>query len=105
MASTQPDPHEGKVRSVPLPVDDGEVVVAQENMGPEVARGGGEWPPPDVPPEGPAPGTAAGGEAGPDDGDPSRRTAAGTFPPFRDVLREDPLPGGSRSVAPEDDDR
>lgn len=58
MATEEPDPHEDKVRSVPLPTEEGDVVVAQENLSPEVAAGGGEWPDPDTPPRGPAPGSA-----------------------------------------------
>jgi hypothetical protein len=58
MATEEPDPHDDKVRSVPLPTEDGDVVVAQENMNPKVSMGGGEWPDPDSPPTGPAPGVA-----------------------------------------------
>lgn len=59
MADKTTDPHDDKVRTVPLPTDDGagERVIAQENQSPEVAMGGGEWPSTDAPPTGPAPGT------------------------------------------------
>ena len=59
MADQTTDPHDDKVRTVPLPTDDGagERVIAQQNQGPEVALGGGEWPSTDAPPTGPAPGT------------------------------------------------
>jgi hypothetical protein len=59
MADQTEDPHDDKVRTVPLPTDDGtgERVIAQENQSPEVAMGGGEWPSTDAPPTGPAPGT------------------------------------------------
>lgn len=62
MADQSIDPHDDKVRTVPLPTDDGgERVIAQENQSAEVAMGGGEWPSTEAPPTGPAPGTAADG--------------------------------------------
>lgn len=70
MADETTDPHDDKVRTVPLPTDDGagERVIAQENHSPEVAMGGGEWPPTDAPPTGPAPGTGEEpAESGPGD--------------------------------------
>lgn len=59
MADQTTDPHDDKVKTVPLPTDDGvgERVIAQENQSPEVVMGGGEWPSTDAPPTGPAPGT------------------------------------------------
>ncbi|MGH9152853.1 MAG: hypothetical protein ACRD03_10745, partial [Acidimicrobiales bacterium] len=63
MADHSTDPHDAKVRTVPLPTDDaggGERVIAQENQSPEVAVGSGEWPSTEAPPSGPAPGTAGG---------------------------------------------
>lgn len=63
MADHTTDPHDAKVRTVPLPADDaggGERVIAQENHSPEVAVGSGEWPSTGAPPSGPAPGTVAG---------------------------------------------
>ena len=48
-----------RTESVPLEGEDGEYVVDQQNVGPGVERGGGEFPSPDTPPEPPAPGSAA----------------------------------------------
>ena len=96
MAGEQTDPHDEKVRSTPLPTGNGEATVAQENMGPEVAKGGGEWPDPDAAPEDPAPGTDADAETG--GPPPPRRSGAGTFPAFREVLEEDPVAGGAGSL-------
>ncbi len=96
MADDDPNPHDDTVKSVPLPTEEGDVVVAQENQGAEVALGGGEWPSPKAPPTGPAPGVA-----------PDRDEAARpgeveeTFPPIKDTLDVDPVAGGSQSVAPE----
>lgn len=115
MADETTDPHDDKVRTVPLPTDDGagERVIAQENQSPEVAMGGGEWPPTDTPPTGPSPGT---GEERPDhgpgrlpgdtvDGPPGTGAGQGDgFPPVKDVLEADPVSAGSSSV-PEEDGR
>jgi hypothetical protein len=49
-----------RTHSVPLDTDEGEVVIEQENVGPGVERGGGEFPDPHTPPEAPAPGSAFG---------------------------------------------
>jgi hypothetical protein len=79
MADNTTDPHDDKVRTVPLPTDDGagERVIAQENQSPEVAMGGGEWPSTDAPPTGPAPGTGeAPSESGPERRPASARTVA-----------------------------
>lgn len=95
------DPHDAKVRTVPLPADDaggGERVIAQENQSPEVALGSGEWPSTEAPPTGPAPGTAAGDDGVASEAEPAR------FPPVRDVLEADAVAGGSRSVPDEDAD-
>lgn len=98
MAGAHHDPHDDKVASVPLPTDDGDEVVLQENMSPEVGLGGGEWPPTGSPPRGPAPGTAEGG-----DSERGRTAPAGddedeAFPPMKEVLHVDPVSGGSQSV-------
>lgn len=57
MADEDRDPKGDSVRSVPLPGEDGDEVIAQQNMSPEVAAGGGYWPSPTAPPAGPSPGT------------------------------------------------
>lgn len=100
MATHDRDPHEDKVRSVPLPGDeedeDEDVVIAQENQSAEVAAGGGEWPSPKAPSTGPAPGA-----------EPDREEAArpdeveDTFAPIKETLAVDPLAGGARSTPPE----
>ncbi|HET7488158.1 MAG TPA: hypothetical protein VFJ85_09530 [Acidimicrobiales bacterium] len=89
---SQPDPHDDKVRSVPLPDDDR--VIGQENNSPEVAMGSGEWPSPAEPPTGPAPG----GDGDSDDRD---RPAHGAI---REVLEADPVVGGSKSTPADDED-
>ena len=57
-----PDDVSGEVddraRSVELPTEGGEQVIAQQNMGADEATGSGEWPSPGAAPTGPAPGTA-----------------------------------------------
>jgi hypothetical protein len=47
-----------RTESVPLETDDGEVVIEQQNVGPGVEEGGGEFPDPHTPPQQPAPGAA-----------------------------------------------
>ncbi|HET9773326.1 MAG TPA: hypothetical protein VFS16_20710 [Acidimicrobiia bacterium] len=42
----------------PLETEDGVRVPAQQNVGPGVEEGGGEWPDPNTPPQLPAPGAA-----------------------------------------------
>ena len=42
----------------PLETEDGVRVPAQQNAGPGVEEGGGEWPDPNTPPKLPAPGAA-----------------------------------------------
>jgi hypothetical protein len=49
----------------PLETEDGVRVPAQQNVGPGVEEGGGEWPDPNTPPQLPAPGAAEDAE---DDG-------------------------------------
>lgn len=111
MADRETDTADDRVTSVPLPTNVGagaDRVIAQQNQGPEVAAGGGEWPSLDAPPSdaapgGPPPRIATGGrpkgafgdEAG--DGD-------GEFPNMKDVLDADPVAGGSQSTATGDED-
>jgi hypothetical protein len=52
------DPEAPLYSSVPLETEDGVVVVQQQNAGPGVEEGGGEWPDPHTPPRLPAPGAA-----------------------------------------------
>lgn len=61
MADEDRDPKDDSVRSVPLPGEDGDEVIAQQNNSPEVAAGSGRSPSPTAPPTGPAPGTVDGG--------------------------------------------
>lgn len=101
------DPHDDKVRTVALPTDVGDGadrVIAQENHGPGVALGGGEWPSPEVPPAEPAPG-AAGGGASSGRGEATGDDDSGGFPPMRDVLEAEPVAGGSQSVPDDDGDQ
>ena len=42
----------------PLETEEGVRVPAQQNVGPGVEEGGGEWPDPNTPPQLPAPGAA-----------------------------------------------
>jgi len=49
-----------RTHSVPLDTDHGREVIEQENVGPGVERGGGEFPDPHTPPQQPAPGAATG---------------------------------------------
>lgn len=46
----------------PLETEDGVRRPAQQNVGPGVEEGGGEWPDPNTPPRLPAPGAAEGTE-------------------------------------------
>lgn len=99
MADEQRDPHDDKVRSVPLPGEGPDEVVAQENMSPQVGRGGGEWPSPAADPTGAAPGTAG-------DGPGRRRRATGEAvegpPPgsaSQPDLKQDATEGGDRGPA------
>lgn len=100
MSTDQPDPHDDKVTNVPLPTEEGHEVIAQENMSPEVALGGGEWPPTDSPPRGPAPGDAESDHTAAGDAASPRRGGAGEFPPMKEVLHVDPVSGGSQAVPP-----
>ena len=92
--------------SVELEGDDGETGrIAQEPSGPDVERGGGEWPAPGTPPSGPAPGAAG---VTPDRGAPrpvASNTTSGDLsdeidPPegFKDVLDADRERGGSATT-------
>ena len=96
MADDDRNPDDDVARSVPLPTDEGDVVIAQENQSAEVALGGGEWPSPKAPPAEPAPGVA-----------PDREEAARpdeveeAFPPIKDTLDVDPVAGGSQATTPE----
>lgn len=110
MADQQTDPHDEKVKTVPLPPDEADSpnrVIAQENQSSEVALGGGEWPSPQQPPTGPSPGAGSeGSPAGrvPNSGVPAGEGAeAGGFPSMRAALEADPVAGGSQS-APEGDE-
>jgi hypothetical protein len=52
-------PVDDSTRTEPLDLDDGaDVVLEQQNVGREGARGGGEWPDPGAPPSDAAPGSA-----------------------------------------------
>lgn len=103
MATDHPDPHDDKVTSAPLPTEEGHEVIVQENTSPEVALGGGEWPPTDSPPRGPAPGDAESDHTEAGDAAVPRRGGDGDFPPMKEVLHVDPVAGGSQSVPPEDE--
>lgn len=80
MAHQDHDPKAASVRSVPLPGEDGDEVIAQQNQSAEVAAGGGDRPSPTAPPTGPAPGTVDGGAeaARRRDDEPFRQPPAGT---------------------------
>lgn len=101
MADQTTDPHDDKVRSVPLPSNSADAVdgvVEQENQNPEVALGGGEWPSPDAPPTGPAPGTA---EEGPNRERPAGQPIAGPPPGSASEpgLQQDGRSAGDRGPA------
>ena len=106
MAEQRTDPHDAKMRTVPLPAGDGsaggEQVIVQENQSAEVTLGGGGWPSPDTPATGPSPGDW-------DEGDGAAahqevEAGAGLFEPFRDALDADPVAGGSGDVPDDDGD-
>lgn len=102
MADDQRDPHDDKVTTVPLPSDEADGadrVIAQENQSAEVALGGGEWPSPDAPSTGPSPGPTGSGDA-----ERTGREEPGGFTPIKDVLEDEPVAGGSRSVPGNDGD-
>jgi hypothetical protein len=65
MSEQQEDPtvadEEPQVVGEPLETEDGVRVPAQQNVGPGVEEGGGEWPDPNTPPKLPAPGAAEDG--------------------------------------------
>jgi hypothetical protein len=52
------DTEDPSVVGEPLETDEGIRVPAQQNVGPGVEEGGGEWPDPNTPPKPPAPGSA-----------------------------------------------
>jgi hypothetical protein len=56
-------PTDKSTESVPLDTDHGQTVIAQQNVGAGVERGGGEFPDPHTPPTPPAPGAVAAGDA------------------------------------------
>ena len=49
---------DAQVVGEPLETEDGIRVPAQQNAGPGIEEGGGEWPDPNTPPQLPAPGAA-----------------------------------------------
>ena len=111
MPDQHPDPHDEKVKTVPLPSDERgqpDGVIVQENQSAEVALGGGGWPSPGEPPSGPSPG--AGSEGSPPDevgatagGAGEETEQGGEFPPMKDVLDADPVAGGAQSTPDGDD--
>ncbi|HYH49880.1 MAG TPA: hypothetical protein VEG38_10065 [Acidimicrobiia bacterium] len=72
MAEEQEDPsvagEDPQVVGEPLETEDGVRVPAQQNVGPGVEEGGGEWPDPNTPPKLPAPGAAEDGDVDAEDG-------------------------------------
>lgn len=54
----QPGEEDPSVVGEPLETEEGVRVPAQQNVGPGVEEGGGEWPDPNTPPKLPAPGAA-----------------------------------------------
>lgn len=124
------DEADDRARSVPLPADEGEQVITQQNVGPESEAGTGEWPSPQAPATGPAPGTTPEGsqaasrreQAPPQrpsadsasQGDQQQDASTGgdrgparnTDPPesFERILHADPETGGSQS-APRGEDQ
>ncbi|HEV7861687.1 MAG TPA: hypothetical protein VGR20_03265 [Acidimicrobiia bacterium] len=58
----QPEQDDPSVVGEPLETEDGVRRPAQQNVGPGVEEGGGEWPDPNTPPRLPAPGAAEGTE-------------------------------------------
>lgn len=130
--SDRSDEVDDRARSVALPADEGEHVIAQQNVGPESEDGSGEWPSPGAEPAGPAPGTTPEGaqaasrrEQAPlrrqsadsasqadqqqdastaGDRGPARRDDDDPPASFDEVLRADPVAGGSQAVPGEDDE-
>ncbi len=126
--SDRSDEEDDRARSVTLPTEEGEQVIAQQNVG-TGSEGGGEWPSPQAEPTGPAPGTTPDGAqaASRRQQAPLRRpspesasqgdqqqdaTTAGDRGPargdeptesFRETLRADPVAGGSQSAPGEED--
>ena len=89
-----------RAKSVALPIEEGDRVVAQQNVGAEGSAGSGEWPEPDAEPTGPSPGTTPEGAQAA-----SRREQAppqrGTGRTFKPALDAEPVPGGSQAVPDE----
>jgi hypothetical protein len=128
--SDRSDEVDDRARSVTLPTDEGEDVIAQQNVGPESEDGSGEWPSPVAEPAGPAPGTTPEGAqaASRREQAPLRRPSADSAsqadqqqdastagdrgparrddPPesFNEVLGADPVAGGSQSEPDEKDE-
>lgn len=70
----RPEGEERLYTGEPLETDDDELdVPAQQNVGREAERGGGEWPHPDTPPQPPAPGSVDETEGVDDDDDEDER--------------------------------
>lgn len=128
--SDRSDEVDDRATSVPLPTEDGDQMIAQQNVGPESEEGSGEWPSTRREPTAPAPGiTPEGTQAA------SRRDQSPPAPPstgsasqpdqqqdastagdrgparspsdrtesFKDALGADPISGGSQSAPAEDD--
>ena len=88
-----------RARTVPLPTDEGEQVIAQTNVGAESSLGSGEWPSPKAPPTEPAPGTSPEGAQAA-----SRRQQAPPQAPSpgsasQDDQQQDASSGGDRGPA------
>ena len=99
--SDRSDEVDDRARSVPLPGEEGDYVVAQQNTGPSSEDGSGEWASPQSPPTGPAPGTTPEGAQAA-----SRRSqarpAADRSESFDQALGADPVAGGSQSTGDDD---
>ena len=96
----RPDQTDKRAESVALPTEEGEEVIAQQNVGPDPDRSGqGEWPSPRATPSGPAPGTTPEGAQAA-----SRRDQAGPQrPPVGSASQphqqQDATTGGDRGPA------
>jgi hypothetical protein len=98
---TQSEEIDTRAKSVPLPSEEGDRVVAQQNLGAEEAGGSGEWPSPHAAPTGPAPGTTPEGAqaASRRDQAPGRRPGG----PFKPTLESDPMASGAQSTPDEEE--
>lgn len=127
--SDRSDEVDDRARSVAIPTDEGEQVIAQQNVGPGSEDGSGEWPSPGAEPTGPAPGTTPEGaqaasrraqaplrrsseeSSSQADQQQEARTAGDRGPArgdersesFERALSVDPVAGGSQSAPGEDD--